>query len=164
VVRQPVEPGRTRGRALLRAHGLRCTAPRLAVLDVLAAEAAPGHLSAAQIHRRLEESGQDIVVSTVYRTLGTLAELGVLHTLALSEQALTYGLVEDAHHHAICRFCGRLTQIPAAQLRAALAEASHSSDFELADQGSLTLHGACPDCRASGAAGQRPSRSPSVSR
>jgi Fur family ferric uptake transcriptional regulator len=132
---------------LLRQHGLRCTQPRLAVLDEL--ESNPGHLSAAQIHHRLRQRGHQIDLATVYRTVSTMVQLGVVHALAVDERPTTYGLADQPHHHAVCTSCGTIMEIPAQRLSAALTQASKGSRFSLSADGGLTLNGLCPDCQPS---------------
>ncbi|WP_297614588.1 Fur family transcriptional regulator [Nocardia sp.] len=136
-----------RVRRLLREHGLRCTTPRLAVLSVLDIDPPVGHLSAGQIHRRLAEQGREVDVTTVYRTVSTLVEVGVLHALTLDEHVTTYGLADHPHHHAICTRCATMIEVPADRLSTALAQASLGSSFALSEHAGLTLHGLCPDCQ-----------------
>ena len=104
------------------ARGLRRTAPRIAVLATL--ELVDGHLSVAEIHRRLLESnpadGPPPDLATVYRTVTTLVELGVLHALSVEGGVSTYGLAEEPHHHAVCTRCGAIIEVPAQRLRSAL--------------------------------------------
>ena len=135
--------------ALLHARGLRRTAPRIAVLATL--EPVDGHLSVAEIHRRLLDSnpgdGPPPDLATVYRTVTTLVELGVLHALSVEGGVTTYGLAEKPHHHAVCTRCGAIIEVPAQRLRSALEHASEGSSFTLSDQAGLTLHGLCPKCQ-----------------
>ena len=134
---------------LLRAHGLRRTAPRIAVL--VAIEPIHGHLSVAEIHQRLigaaSGGAQPPDLATVYRTVTTLVEHGVLHALTLESGTTTYGLAKDAHHHAVCTRCGAVIEIPAQRLSRALRSASEASSFTLSDEAGLTLRGLCPQCQ-----------------
>jgi Fur family ferric uptake transcriptional regulator len=141
-----------RVRSLLHARGLRCTTPRLAVLAVLG-EAGPdaGHLTVAQIHRRLIDQQREVDLATVYRTVSTLVDLGVLHALTVDERGMTYGLAEEPHHHAVCTRCGSMIEVPAEQLSTALTQASLASRFALSERAGLTLHGLCPECRSQSA-------------
>jgi len=147
----------SRARALLRRHGLRCTTARLAVLAALVqAEPVAGHLTATQIQQRLIDAGREVDVTTVYRTVSTLVDLGILHALSVDDRAATYGLAEEPHHHAVCTRCGTIIEVPAERLSTALAQASLGSQFRLSDRAGLTLRGLCPDCQRA-RAGQFPS-------
>lgn len=139
---------------LLRAHGLRRMASRIAVLAVL--EPANTHLSVAEIDQRVHENlpamDQLPDLATIYRTVTTLVDQGVLHALTLASGVTTYGLAADPHHHAVCTRCGSIIEVPAGLLTSALEEASAGSSFALSERAGLTLHGLCPRCR--GDAGQ----------
>jgi Fur family ferric uptake transcriptional regulator len=136
---------------LLRARGLRRMPSRIAVLAVL--EPVDGHLSVADIHQRILEvtpaGTQPPDLATVYRTVTTLVEQGVLHALTVEGGVSTYGLAERPHHHAVCTNCGTIIEVPAQRLSTALEHAIEGSSFTLSDQAGLTLHGLCPDCQRS---------------
>ncbi|MEU4032561.1 Fur family transcriptional regulator [Streptomyces collinus] len=128
-------------REQLRVRGARCTKARLSVLQVLAENG--GHLGALQIHRRISDGGGHLDVSTVYRTLERLAELGLVHHLAGTAQA-TYGLAVHPHHHAVCTGCGVVAQIPVPAVAEVLQAAASAMAFR---PESLVLSGLCPDCQ-----------------
>jgi Fur family ferric uptake transcriptional regulator len=136
---------------LLRARGLRRMPSRIAVLAVL--EPVDGHLSVADIHHRILEvtpaGTQPPDLATVYRTVTTLVEQGVLHALTVEGGVSTYGLAERPHHHAVCTSCGTIIEVPAQRLSTALEHAIEGSSFTLSEQAGLTLHGLCPDCQRS---------------
>ncbi len=133
----------------LRARGLRRMASRIQVLAVL--EPVDGHLPVAEIHRRvracLPPGAQPPDVATIYRTVTTLVDQGVLHALTLDGGVSTYGLATAPHHHAVCTQCGAMIEVPARQLSAALEHAMAGSSFALSDAAGLTLRGLCPRCQ-----------------
>jgi Fur family ferric uptake transcriptional regulator len=137
---------------LLRAHGLRRMASRIAVLAVL--EPIHGHLSVAEIDQRLHDSlpakDQPPDLATIYRTVTTLVDQGVLHALTLDGGVTTYGLAADPHHHAVCTRCGSIIEVPAGRLASALQHAMTGSSFALSERAGLTLHGLCPRCQGDG--------------
>ncbi|MGB9225983.1 MAG: Fur family transcriptional regulator [Mycobacterium sp.] len=134
---------------LLRARGLRRMASRIQVLAVL--EPINGHLSVAEIHhslpRSLSAGTQPPDLATIYRTVTTLVDQGVLHALTLDGGVTTYGLATAPHHHAVCTHCGSIIEVPARQLSSALEHAMAGSSFALSEQAGLTLHGLCPRCQ-----------------
>lgn len=87
-------------------------------------------------------------MATVYRTVTTLVDAGVLHALPVEGGVTTYGLAENPHHHAVCTRCGTIIEVPAQRLTSALEHAIEGSAFTLSEQAGLTLHGLCPDCQA----------------
>ena len=133
----------------LRAHGLRRMASRIQVLAVL--EPVSGHLPVAEIHQRvracLPPGTQPPDVATIYRTVTTLVDQGVLHALTLDGGVTTYGLATAPHHHAVCTQCGSIIEVPAQQLSSALEHAMAGSSFALSEAAGLTLHGLCPQCQ-----------------
>ena len=114
-------------------------------------EPVDGHLSVADIHARILEATTNRAprpdLATVYRTVTTPVDQGVLHALAVDGGISTYGLTEKPHHHAVCTECATLIEVPAKRLSAALEHASEGSSFTLSEQAGLTLHGLCPDCQ-----------------
>ena len=134
---------------LLRAHGLRRMPLRIAVLGVL--EPVAGHLSVAEIHQRIVAAAPPGApppdLATIYRTVTTLDDRGVLHPLTLDGGLTTYGLAVDPHHHAVCTRYGTIIEVPAQRLASALELASAGSAFSLSERAGLTLHGLCPQCQ-----------------
>lgn len=126
-------------------------ASRIQVLAVL--EPVDGHLSVADIRQRLVgalPAGARLPdLATIYRTVTTLVDQGVLHALTLDGGITTYGLATAPHHHAVCTQCGAIIEVPAGQLSSALQHAMAGSSFELSEQAGLTLHGLCPQCQDS---------------
>lgn len=153
------EPGRIatdddrQVREMLRGHGLRSTAQRIAVLhvldaaDVVANGRSRVHLTASQIHDRLRDNGNHIDLTTVYRTLTTLVNLGVLHTITThADQPTSYGFATAAHHHVVCTRCGAVSEIPAERLGRLLGLVHDVTGFRAEDE-KITVHSRCPDCQ-----------------
>lgn len=128
-------------------------ASRIQVLAVL--EPFDGHLSVADIRQRLISAlppgARPPDLATIYRTVTTLVDQGVLHALTLDDGVTTYGLATAPHHHAVCTQCGAMIEVPAGQLSSALQHAMAGSSFALSDQAGLTLRGLCPQCQDSAA-------------
>ncbi len=140
-------PAVEHARSILRSCGLRCTTPRLAVMSVLTSNPVAGHLTAQEIIARLTERRELVDLTTVYRTLARMVEVGALHVLTVGDRAASYGLTVRPHHHAVCTRCAVVIEVPAEQLTTALDHASRGSRFELAGTAGLTLHGLCPACQ-----------------
>ncbi len=146
----PLDPSVTaRIGDLLRARGLRRMSSRIQVLAVL--EPVNGHLPVSEIHQRvracLPPGAQAPDVATIYRTVTTLVDQGVLHALALDGGVTTYGMATAPHHHAVCTKCASIIEVPARQLSSALEHAMAGSSFALSEAAGLTLHGLCPRCQ-----------------
>lgn len=128
----------------LRARGSRMTVPRAAVIRVL--QRCEGHLSADEVHSLLDED-TGIHLSTVYRTLDALTELGVVSHVHVSTGSVRYELVgAGVHAHAQCLSCHRLLDLPAEfmdEMKRALLD---TEGFAL-DPGHVALSGTCAACR-----------------
>src|SRR5207237_8983419 len=89
---------------LLRKRGYRLTPQRHMILSVI--QEADGHLSIDQITERVQERNPYVSLSTVYRTLELLPELGLVREVHLPGEQPHYEPVEGtAHHHLVCRRC-----------------------------------------------------------
>ena len=127
----------------LREHGVRGTPVKLAVLKLLAAH--PAHLGVGQLHQQTCQSlGANTELSTVYRIVGQLTELGLVHSVPDPDGQLTYGIADPPHHHAICVGCHSLQQLDFE----ATADASVSIAQRVGYQrgASLVLYGRCAAC------------------
>lgn len=69
--------------------------------------------SAQEIHEALRRSGEGIGLTTVYRTLQTLADNGEVDVLRMGAGEAVYRrcVTDDHHHHLVCRACGTAVEI-----------------------------------------------------
>src|SRR6266566_6919112 len=89
---------------MLRKRGYRLTPQRYLILSVI--QEAEGHLSIEQITERVQERNPFVSLSTVYRTLELLRELGLVRENHLPGEQPHYEAAEGtAHHHLVCRRC-----------------------------------------------------------
>lgn len=134
----------TQARALLQESSLRVTAPRIAVLRVLAGADSP--LSHTQVLQELGDTDWD--PATIYRNLVKLRDAEVAVVVSRAEGIDRYALAaSDAdghrHPHFICEGCGRVACLPV-QLAASLSmEGSWGASIQ---QAAVQLRGECPDC------------------
>lgn len=137
-------PGARARRAFeqLRGAGQRGTLARQLVLDAL--DETGGHLSATDIHARVARKAPSVTLSTVYRTLATLADYGLVHVLSHGGEA-RYGFADQPHHHSVCTECGRTRQIPPDAVVDLIPALERAGGLRLATDG-ITLTGTCPDC------------------
>ncbi|TLW94772.1 transcriptional repressor [Saccharomonospora piscinae] len=132
----------------LRSHGHRITGARSAVIEALAQIG--GHPSAEQLAERVRARYPAIHRATVYRTLETLSELGVVTHVHIGGGASTYhltpGTAANGHLHASCRGCGRIVDLPGDLLAPVVERLARESEFEL-DPAQVALSGRCRECR-----------------
>src|SRR5437764_12010019 len=89
---------------MLRKRGYRLTPQRHMILSVI--QEADGHLSIDQITQRVQQRNPYVSLSTVYRTLELLRELGLVRENHLPGEQPRFEAAEGtAHHHLVCRGC-----------------------------------------------------------
>lgn len=126
--------------------GLRVTRQRLRVLEELARE--PHDVTAQELHRRLRASGERIGLATVYRTLGALADHGIVDTLSHSPLEVCYRLCgEGHHHHLVCSGCHRVVELAECGLDDWLTAAAARVGF-VPTAHHVEIVGLCDACRA----------------
>ena len=133
-------------RTLLRDHGLRVTAPRVAVLRLLATAERP--LSHTEVVRRMGDADWD--PATVFRNLVKLREAGVAAVVTHAGGVDRYTLAghgHDAHPHFLCRDCGRILCLPPEAIGAVTIEGPWSASLRAA---TVALEGTCPACLCAG--------------
>ena len=132
-------------KAVLRHHGLKVTAQRLAVLRAL--DAAP-HATADDIDKVVRRDIGSISTQAVYDALAVFVERGLVRRIQPAGSPARYeNRVGDNHHHVICRTCGRTTDVDCAVGRAPCLRASDASGYEI-DEAEVIYWGRCADCVA----------------
>jgi Fur family ferric uptake transcriptional regulator len=125
--------------------GRRATRQRVAVVDLLAE--VDEFRSAQELHDELRRRGDGIGLTTVYRTLQSLAEAGEVDVLrTASGEALYRRCSTHHHHHLVCRRCGYTVEIegPAVeQWAATIASGNGFSDISH----TVEIIGTCATCR-----------------
>lgn len=127
---------------LLRKAGVRATHQRIEVLRVLAS--ASDHPAAEEIHRRLRATMPTVALDTVYRTLASLEEAGLVSRLQWDACA-RFDANIDLHHHFRCQVCNSIQDFywvdfdemkaPAAAKKLGRVKTKH-----------VTVQGVCQNC------------------
>lgn len=104
--------------------GCRMTPQRRAILDYLAGRA--DHPSAGQIHRGLSATVPSLSVATVYNTLATLVDLGLLREIEFAGVDNRYDTNLGPHINLVCLRCGSIedfeheARVPSLRIQAEL--------------------------------------------
>lgn len=131
---------------VLRSRGLRMTAPRQLVLEAVYRL---GHSTPEQIHGEVRQTAESVNVTTVYRTLELLEELGLVTHTHLSHGPPTYHAADDQHVHLVCRACGQVSEAPTSLLDPLAARLAGERGFTV-DIGHVALFGTCGSCEGKG--------------
>ena len=130
---------------LLEGVGVRPTRQRVVVLTELMAE--QNDATAQQLHERLRARGERLGLATVYRTLGLLAEEGVVDALSHRPGELCYRLCGEGHHHHLtCSSCHQVVELDECELEPWLERISEAHGFVTTGH-RLEVAGLCGDCR-----------------
>lgn len=132
-------------RQQLRAAGLRVTAPRLAVLDVL--ELNP-HSTADLVAARVRDRLGGVSTQTVYDVLRVCAERGLLRRIEPAGSPVRYeNRTGDNHHHLVCRNCGDIRDVDCAKGSAPCLTPDVDYGFVI-DEAEVTYWGLCSVCQS----------------
>jgi Fur family ferric uptake transcriptional regulator len=129
----------------LRSHGGRATSSRRILLEVLFA--ADGHMSAEELADAVQEEAPDVHLSTIYRNLEELEQLGVVSHSHLGHGPSSYLLATHAHAHFICAECGAMIEAPEAYFRGLARSAKANLGFTI-DPKHFAILGLCANCSA----------------
>src|SRR4051794_32071508 len=129
--------------ARLHSLGYRLTPQRQFVLQAVEKL---GHATPDEILAEVHAQSSAVNVSTVYRTLEVLEELGLVRHAHLSDRAPTYHSVTDHEHfHLVCRNCHRVVSV-GPDVVAPLAERLQREQGFVIDVGHLAVFGRCVSC------------------
>ena len=138
-------------REQLKAHGLRYSKPREAILSFFAER--DRHVSAENLHFALKQRGENISLSTVYLNLGVLRDAGLVREFSgLSGEALYDSNVREEHDHLICHGCGAVLDIPVVTVNNVpltqflQQHAERASGWQV-DEPEVEFKGVCPLCQ-----------------
>ncbi len=130
----------------LRARGMRLTPQRERIIAAVRAlgHATPDGLAAAVGH----DGGPSLSLSTIYRNLEALEDVGVVSHTHLDHRSPTYHLADHAEHlHLVCLSCGSVIESPVAVADPFVGNLLTRHGF-VADVTHMAIHGWCDACSA----------------
>jgi Fe2+ or Zn2+ uptake regulation protein len=129
----------------LRERGLRATSQRLVMNRLL--RQSNRHLSAEQLLDEASEQLPGVSLPTVYATLELFEQLGIVRRVNGGGGTLLWDTRADAHHHMICRNCGRIEDMETPlDLERARRSAARSGFHP--DRVEVVVSGLCSSCAA----------------
>jgi len=127
--------------------GYRLTPQRMMVVEAL--HSADKHVSAEEIYAQVKARYPYANISTVYRTLDLLKELGLVTEIALGDGCVRFHPAEKGHHHhLVCQKCGRLIDLPESALTHLENTLTDMYQFK-ADLKHMAVFGLCSRCQGS---------------
>ena len=125
--------------------GKRRTAQRDAICRALVGYG--GHPTVAEIYERVRAHFPMISQATVYNTLDTLRDLGLITRLDIAHHDHThFDLDTTAHVNVVCLACGEIADVLAESMEALVADVARASGYRVSPEAGLIMYGICPAC------------------
>lgn len=136
----------------LKQAGLRLTPQRLAICRLLAET--DTHPTALQIYQALKPQYPSLSPATVYNTLDTLMQLGLVNALGhAGDGEVHYDADTEPHINLACIACHRIVDVPSEHVQHLNGEIAQASGFKILGARVL-YYGICPECQKKGAGGE----------
>lgn len=131
--------------AQLSEQGYKLTRQRKAVVEVVAHTHT--RLSAADVFAQAQRACPDLGLTTVYRTLEILEQMGVIRRVHLDDGCEGFAPAAAEHgHHLICSRCQEAIEFEECNLTSLLKRVADQTGFTI-EQHWLELVGLCPKCQ-----------------
>lgn len=127
-------------------EGLRVTAPRRAVIEVIRQAKKP--LSPQDVLRQAKAFHRELGLVTVYRVLNLLLDLKLVRRVHFEHGCHHYLPASPGHYHTlICQHCGRATEfIGGDDIIPLIARVEAQTGYTIQEH-LLQLSGQCPTCQ-----------------
>lgn len=130
-------------RQRLKEKGLRLTPQRMAIFQEISLR--KEHFSIDELFCHLREQFPGISLDTVYRTVQTLLDCGVVTSLILSDGKKRFDANLHPHHHFLCKHCHKIVDFEWASSNTMVPPEVFSSMGTI-DSIQMELHGVCSSC------------------
>jgi Fur family ferric uptake transcriptional regulator len=127
----------------LRARGYRLTPQRQLVLDAVRRL---GHSTPDELATEVQRIAPSVNITTIYRTLELLEQVGLVRHAHLDHGAPTYHPAENEHVHLVCRGCGSVLEESTDLVADLVGRLRGERGFEV-DVGHITIFGTCEQCQ-----------------
>jgi len=124
---------------------VRSTRQRAAIIALL--EEVDGFRSAQELHDELRRRGQNIGLTTVYRTLQALTGTDAVDIVRTDTGESVYRrcAAPHHHHHLVCRQCGAAVEVSGRNVEAWASDIANRHGFTDVSH-TIELFGTCADC------------------
>ncbi|BBY52593.1 Fur family transcriptional regulator [Mycolicibacterium sp. GCM10028919] len=130
---------------------VRSTKQRAAIAALL--ENVDEFRSAQELHDELRRRGEGIGLTTVYRTLQTMAASGLVDSLRTDTGESVYRRCSaHHHHHLVCRGCGTAVEVQGGAAEKWAADVAREHGFTDVTH-TIEIFGVCGDCVPADSAG-----------
>ena len=127
----------------LREHGFRITPQRQLVLEAVERLR---HGTPEEILVEVQRTASGVNLSTVYRTLEVLEDVGLVTHAHIGHGAPTYHAVDEHMHiHLVCDLCSKVSSVPAEVASQFVSSLKADHGF-VTDISHVSIHGLCVEC------------------
>ena len=130
----------------LRTSGKNITPERLDILDEVLKHR--GHFKIDDIIIKMSTVEKPVSRATVYRTIKTIEEAGLVKYLRSTNDEKIYEVQKEHHDHMICEICGKIIEFHNEELEK-LQDAICDSHGFTPQQHTMKIFGICNKCKAS---------------
>lgn len=130
--------------ALFKEKNLKLTPQRYAIYKYLKSTSC--HPSAEMIYDSLKVEYPTMSLATIYKTLKTLIELGLIQELNVGEDNFRFDANAHTHPHIMCLSCGRVDDIPDVDFSFLNKDVEKYIGYTV-EQQQLYFYGVCPECK-----------------
>jgi len=130
-------------RQLCQQHGLAMTHQRQVIYESLAEM--PDHPSPEDVYAVAKKAIPAISLATVYKTLHTFVEHGILRELSLHHGTMRVDWKTHSHHHLICTRCKKVMDIEDDELDPVKVRRKLPKGFKV-ERVAVEVQGICAEC------------------
>lgn len=107
------------------------------------------HITAEDLHRELIDRNIHLGLSTIYRTLNLLCEVGIAQPRHFGDARTLYDNVANKKHHdhLICVRCGRIKEFQCPAIERLQEQMAAENGFQIENH-KLELYGVCGVCQS----------------
>jgi Fur family transcriptional regulator, peroxide stress response regulator len=126
-----------------REAGMNVTPQRIAIYRALVRS--EEHPTPEMLFQSVAQEMPSLSLATIYKTLDSLAEIGLVRSVPVVSEKRRYDANDDAHHHLVCSHCGMIRDyytrafddlVPRRQVQGFTAQSV-----------SVNITGVCAECR-----------------
>lgn len=123
---------------LIQSRGLKATHQRMVIYQT--ALNCPLHPSAEWIYEALHQDHPSLSLGTVYKTLASLEEVGLLRKMETTDGQLRYDAKTNDHHHIFCSNTGEILDFEDESLNELIRQFLEKKNINNLSVRSVSLH------------------------
>ncbi len=128
---------------MLRAHHLKATPQRLAMLELISTY---GHINIDKLYEDVKVRFDSISQATIYKNIKAMTKSMILFEVKLPNKKSVYEIVKENHSHLLCTECGEVEDI-FIDTNKIIDDISSKHTFKI-EQSDVVFSGSCGSCQA----------------